>query len=316
MTYIYLARQLLSMTEFGMKFNKSLEKFAYYLKYEKNYSEDTLKNYISDLKNFIIYLSDINISMLRDITFEITQSYINNLNRNGLTPTSLARKASSIRSFFSFLYKKKYIVTNPATKIIVPKKTQKLPLILSIEQIDELCQIPAINFAAIRDKAMIELMYSSGLRLSEITSLNTSSINMRDKIISVIGKGNKQRYLPIGSKALEALSKWITVRAASKISDDALFLNKFGNRLSNRSVQTRLNYWASFKGLNCKISPHTLRHSCATHLLESSGDLRAVQEFLGHEDISTTQIYTNVDFEHLKKIYSRSHPRAITKHNE
>ena len=221
-----------------MKFNKSLEKFAYYLKYEKNYSEDTLKNYISDLKNFIIYLSDINISMLRDITFEITQSYINNLNRNGLTPTSLARKASSIRSFFSFLYKKKYIVTNPASKIIVPKKTQKLPLILSIEQIDELCQIPAINFAAIRDKAMIELMYSSGLRLSEITSLNTSSINMRDKIISVIGKGNKQRYLPIGSKALEALSKWITVRTASKISDDALFLNKFGNRLSNRSVQT------------------------------------------------------------------------------
>ena len=163
---------------------------------------------------------------------------------------------------------------------------------------------------------MIELMYSSGLRLSEITSLNLSSVNMRDKIISVIGKGNKQRYLPIGSKAIEALSKWINTRSTSKVSDDALFLNKFGNRLSNRSVQTRLNYWASFKGLNCKISPHTLRHSCATHLLESSGDLRAVQEFLGHEDISTTQIYINVDFEHLKKIYSKSHPRAITKHNE
>ena len=157
------------------EFNKSLEKFAYYLKYEKNYSEDTLKNYISDLKNFIIYLSDINISMLRDITFEITQSYINNLNRNGLTPTSLARKASSIRSFFSFLYKKKYIDKNPTTKIIVPKKMQKLPFILSIDQIDELCKIPATNFAAIRDKAMIELMYSSGLRLSEITSLDVSS---------------------------------------------------------------------------------------------------------------------------------------------
>lgn len=317
MTYIYLAQQLLSMMVSGMsELNKSVEKFTSYLKYERNYSDDTLKNYISDLKKFIIYLSDINVVKITDITLDVTQSYINSLNRNGLTPTSLSRKASSIRSFFSFLYKKKYIDKNPTTKIVVPKKMQKLPFILSIDQIDELCKIPATNFAAIRDKAMIELMYSSGLRLSEITSLNVSSVNMRDKIISVVGKGNKQRYLPIGSKAIEALSKWINTRSTSKVSEDALFLNKFGNRLSNRSVQTRLNYWASFKGLNCKISPHTLRHSCATHLLESSGDLRAVQEFLGHEDISTTQIYTNVDFEHLKKIYSKSHPRAITKHNE
>ena len=317
MTYIYLAQQLLSMMVSGMsELNKSVEKFTSYLKYERNYSDDTLKNYISDLKKFIIYLSDINVVKITDITLDVTQSYINSLNRNGLTPTSLSRKASSIRSFFSFLYKKKYIDKNPTTKIFVPKKMQKLPFILSIDQIDELCKIPATNFAAIRDKAMIELMYSSGLRLSEITSLNVSSVNMRDKIISVVGKGNKQRYLPIGSKAIEALSNWINTRSTSKVSEDALFLNKFGNRLSNRSVQTRLNYWASFKGLNCKISPHTLRHSCATHLLESSGDLRAVQEFLGHEDISTTQIYTNVDFEHLKKIYSKSHPRAITKHNE
>ena len=317
MTYIYLAQQLLSMMVSGMsELNKSVEKFTSYLKYERNYSDDTLKNYISDLKKFIIYLSDINVVKIRDITLDVTQSYINSLNRNGLTPTSLSRKASSIRSFFSFLYKKKYIDKNPTTKIFVPKKMQKLPFILSIDQIDELCKIPATNFAAIRDKAMIELMYSSGLRLSEITSLNVSSVNMRDKIISVVGKGNKQRYLPIGSKAIEALSKWINTRSTSKVSEDALFLNKFGNRLSNRSVQTRLNYWASFKGLNCKISPHTLRHSCATHLLESSGDLRAVQEFLGHEDRSTTQIDTTVDFEHLKKIYSKSHPRAITKHNE
>ena len=302
---------------YGMsELNKSLDKFTSYLKYERNYSEDTLKNYISDLKKFTKHLSDISVVEFTDITLDITQNYINALNRNGLSASSLSRKASSIRSFFSFLYKKKYIDRNPATKIVVPKKLQKLPFILSISQIDELCKIPATNFAAIRDRAMIELMYSSGLRLSEITSLDVSSVNVVDKIISVIGKGNKQRYLPIGSKALDALSKWMTTRNTSKVCDDALFLNKFGNRLSNRSVQTRLNYWASYKGLNCKISPHTLRHSCATHLLESSGDLRAVQEFLGHEDISTTQIYTNVDFEHLKKIYSKSHPRATTKHNE
>jgi integrase/recombinase XerC len=188
-----------------------------------------------------------------------------------------------------------------------------LPLILSISQIEELCDIPETSFASIRDKAMIELMYSSGLRLSEITSLNISSLSIKDGTLSVIGKGKKQRYLPIGSQALAAIKKWLDKRNSISMTNDAVFLNKFGNRLSNRSVQTRLNHWAKFKGINCKISPHTLRHSCATHLLESSGDLRAVQEFLGHEDISTTQIYTNLDFEHLKKVYSNSHPRAVSK---
>ena len=158
---------------------------------------------------------------------------------------------------------------------------------------------------------MIELMYSSGLRLSEITSLNADSVSPKDRMLSVIGKGGKQRYLPMGMKAIQALNEWTLMRSKHvKDNEEALFLNKFGNRLSNRSVQIRLDYWCKSLGLNCKISPHTLRHSCATHLLESSGDLRAVQEFLGHEDISTTQIYTNVDFEHLKSIYIKAHPRA------
>tara|TARA_B100001093_G_C26837705_1_gene1019124 strand:- start:1846 stop:2754 length:909 start_codon:yes stop_codon:yes gene_type:complete len=294
-------------------FKDAILSFSSYLKYEKRYSSDTLKNYHIDLDKFSNYLNSINTYSLSDISTEIIQGYINSLNRSGFLATTLARKASSIRSFFSFLYKKKLITNNPSKNIIVPKRLQKLPLILSVEQITELCDIPETSFASIRDKAMIELMYGSGLRLSEITSLNISSISNKDKLISVIGKGNKQRYLPIGSQALMALDKWLIKRNASDISDEALFLNKYGKRLSNRSVQTRLNYWASYKGLNCKISPHTLRHSCATHLLESSGDLRAVQEFLGHEDISTTQIYTNVDFEHLKKIYSRAHPRAVAK---
>jgi len=190
-------------------------------------------------------------------------------------------------------------------------KKEYLINILSIDEINNLCQIPPNSFASIRDKAMIEIMYSSGLRLSEATSLDTSSIDLDGKIISVIGKGKKQRYLPIGSKAVEALKEWLIVRSNLKLTrDNALFLNKFGNRLSNRSVQQRLNYWTKYLGINCKISPHTLRHSCATHLLESSGDLRAVQEFLGHEDISTTQIYTNIDFQHLKNVYTKSHPRS------
>ena len=158
---------------------------------------------------------------------------------------------------------------------------------------------------------MIELMYGSGLRLSEITSLDTQSVSLNDKMLSVIGKGNKQRYLPIGSKAIIALLAWVKIRSKHvKDQEKAFFLNKFGGRLSNRSVQIRLDYWCKSLGLNCKISPHTLRHSCATHLLEASGDLRAVQEFLGHEDISTTQIYTNVNFEYLKNIYIKAHPRA------
>ena len=248
--------------------------------------------------------------MISHITSDHIQNYINKLNRSGLIATSLSRKTSSIRSFFNFMIRKKIIKINPSKKIIVPKRLQKLPYILSIEQIDLLCSIPSSSFASIRDKAMIELMYSSGLRLSEITSLNSSS-RLKDRMLSVIGKGSKQRYLPMGTKAIIALNTWILTRSKSvKDNEEALFLNKFGNRLSNRSVQIRLDYWCKYMGLNCKISPHTLRHSCATHLLESSGDLRAVQEFLGHEDISTTQIYTNVDFEHLKNIYTKAHPRA------
>ena len=300
------------MMVFGMtKITDKVQDFLIYLKYEKQYSSATSKNYGLDLAKFIAYLKDLDIQMISHITSDHIQNYINKLNRSGLIATSLSRKTSSIRSFFNFMIIKKIIKINPSKKIVVPKRLQKLPYILSIAQIDLLCSIPSSSFASIRDKAMIELMYSSGLRLSEITSLNSSSISLKDRMLSVIGKGNKQRYLPIGTKAISALNKWILTRSKHvKDNEEALFLNKFGNRLSNRSVQVRLDYWCKYIGLNCKISPHTLRHSCATHLLESSGDLRAVQEFLGHEDISTTQIYTNVDFEHLKNIYTKAHPRA------
>ena len=288
-----------------------VQDFLIYLKYEKQYSSATSKNYSLDLAKFIAYLKELDIQMISHITSDHIQNYINKLNRSGLIATSLSRKTSSIRSFFNFMIRKKIIKINPSKKIVVPKRLQKLPYILSIAQIDLLCSIPSSSFASIRDKAMIELMYSSGLRLSEITSLNSSSISLKDRMLSVIGKGSKQRYLPMGTKAISALNKWTLTRSKYvKDNEEALFLNKFGNRLSNRSVQIRLDYWCKHMGLNCKISPHTLRHSCATHLLESSGDLRAVQEFLGHEDISTTQIYTNVDFEHLKNIYTKAHPRA------
>ena len=194
--------------------------------------------------------------------------------------------------------------------IKTPKLSKKLPNILSISDIDILCDIKELTLAAIRDKAIIELMYSSALRLSELSQLNLDSIDITSSYVKVIGKGQKERILPFGAKALDALNIWLVKRTENNPTSNALFINKFGDRLSNRSIQNRINFWVKKQGLNCKISPHTLRHSCATHLLEASGDLRAVQEFLGHEDISTTQIYTNMDFEHLNKVYKNSHPRA------
>ncbi len=304
----------LNMMVFGMdNISVFIKKFISFIKIEKRYSKDTVKNYLLDLEQLRIYLNTLNISNLDNITNNIIQTYLNFLNKNGLNATSIARKKSSIRSFFSFLVKKRIVKTSPALNIITPKKAHKLPHVLSIEEIDQLCNLPGSSFAACRDRAIIELLYSSGLRLSEITSLNINSIDLSEKILSVYGKGRKQRYLPIGGQAIIALNHWIKFRASKiKNNESALFLNKYGTRLSNRSIQQRLDYWCKALSINCKISPHTLRHSCATHLLESSGDLRAVQEFLGHEDISTTQIYTHMNFDHLKSIYDKAHPRAKT----
>jgi integrase/recombinase XerC len=233
-----------------------------------------------------------------------------NLHQLGLSATSLARKASTLRSFYSYLLKTSQVSTTPMSGIKTPKLSKKLPNILSISDIEMLCSISETTMVALRDKAIIEVMYSSALRLSELSQLNTDSIDINSKYVKVIGKGKKERILPLGKQALLAVQVWIIKRAECNSNSDALFINKYGDRLSNRSIQNRINFWVKKQGLNCKISPHTLRHSCATHLLEASGDLRAVQEFLGHEDISTTQIYTNMDFEHLNKVYKDSHPRA------
>tara|TARA_B100000945_G_C20352752_1_gene583094 strand:- start:96 stop:1001 length:906 start_codon:yes stop_codon:yes gene_type:complete len=291
--------------------SESLKKFMSFIKIEKRYTEDTIKNYNLDLKKFEEFLNTKNIVFIDKVRNEDIQEYIKKLHRKGLSATSIARKTSTIRSFFNYLVRQRYIKENPSKSLRTPKTPKHLPSVLTIDQINLLCSIPTKNHVAIRDKAIIELMYSSALRLSEVTSLNTNSIDFSTKSISVYGKGKKQRYLPVGTHAIAALSHWLQVRSSyAKHKNDALFTNKFGGRLSNRSVQNRLNYWVKFQGLHCKISPHTIRHTCATHLLESSGDLRAVQEFLGHEDISTTQIYTNLDFKHLKSVYKKSHPRA------
>ena len=283
--------------------------FLDYLKNEKLYTIDTLKNYQIDLKQFREFLHSKNQDLHTADRLHI-ESFFMKLNSLGLSPSSLARKASTLRSYFLFLLKTSVISISPMINIKTPKLSKKLPNILSISDVDTLCSIDASSSVSKRDRAIIEVMYSSALRLSELSSLNTDSVDIESKCVKVIGKGKKERILPLGAKASEALSEWTSARYDLRPVDNALFINKFGTRLSNRSIQNRINFWVKKQGLNCKISPHTLRHSCATHLLEASGDLRAVQEFLGHEDISTTQIYTNMDFEHLNRVYKNSHPRA------
>ena len=286
-----------------------VEAFINYLQYEKLYTPDTIKNYSIDLKQCKDFFENKQIK-IEDCDKNNIEKFFIELHKLGLASKSLARKASTLRSFYSFLLKTSVINASPMSTIKTPKISQKLPNILSIKDIDILCNITNSSTAAVRDKAAIELMYSSALRLSELSQLNIDSVDTKLKFVRVMGKGKKERILPLGAQAIIALSVWLNKRADFNPTSDALFINKFGGRLSNRSIQVRVNYWVKKQGLNCKISPHTLRHSCATHLLEASGDLRAVQEFLGHEDISTTQIYTNMDFEHLNKVYKNSHPRA------
>ena len=300
---VLMEREHLSKTD------SYLSDFLDYLKNEKLYTIDTLKNYQIDLKQFREFLHSKNQDLHTADRLHI-ESFFMKLNSLGLSPSSLARKASTLRSYFLFLLKTSVISISPMIDIKTPKLSKKLPNILSISDVDTLCNIDASSSVSKRDRAIIEVMYSSALRLSELSSLNTDSVDIESKCVKVIGKGKKERILPLGAKASEALSEWTSARRDLRPVDNALFINKFGTRLSNRSIQNRINFWVKKQGLNCKISPHTLRHSCATHLLEASGDLRAVQEFLGHEDISTTQIYTNMDFEHLNRVYKNSHPRA------
>tara|TARA_B100000945_G_scaffold67738_1_gene50977 strand:- start:265 stop:1158 length:894 start_codon:yes stop_codon:yes gene_type:complete len=283
-------------------------KFHDYIKYEKQYSEHTIKNYLIDLAQF---KDNFDSQDLSEITTISLQDYISSLHKMGLDASTIARKKSSISSLFTFFCKKKIIDKNPCKKLISPKRRSKIPTVMSISEINKLCDIKEKTYQAIRDKAIIELMYSSALRLSETTSLNLSSIDLKSKLLVVDGKGKKTRYLPVGDCALSAIITWLKAREDRAVNNEiALFLNKYGKRISNRSIQQRIIFWCKKQSLNYVINPHVLRHTCATHLLESSGDIRAVQEFLGHQDISTTQIYTSVNFDYIKKVYDKTHPRA------
>jgi integrase/recombinase XerC len=247
----------------------------------------------------------------RQLTAHHVRQFAADDHRRGLSGHSIQRRLSALRSFYAYLLREGKARNNPATDVRAPKSEQRLPAVLDVDAMAQLLNIEADDPLAIRDHAMLELFYSSGLRLSELVALDCRDLDLSQGTMEVTGKGRKTRILPVGRQACLALRRWLQERAAlNSDPDGALFLNRSGGRLSRRAVQQRLGHWARRQGMDSRVHPHMLRHSFASHLLESSGDLRAVQDLLGHADISTTQIYTHLDFQHLAEVYDRAHPRA------
>ncbi|MCU7834779.1 MAG: tyrosine recombinase XerC [gamma proteobacterium symbiont of Taylorina sp.] len=293
---------------------KTIEKFIHYLKVERQLSPHTLSAYQRDLTQAAEYFAELEIDCWFGINSHQYRAYIARQHRKNCSGKTIQRQLSSLRRLYEFLIKEQLVTNNPLKGLKAPKTGRKLPKAPDIEQIEHLLQNTDNDTLHVRDRAMFELIYSSGLRLSELTGVDCIDIKFQDKQLRVLGKGNKERELPIGRKAIEALRQWIKVRAnLAKSDEQALFVSRFGTRISQRGVQQRLEKMAIEHGLPIHLHPHMLRHSFASHLLESSGDLRAVQELLGHADISTTQIYTHLDFQHLAEVYDKAHPRARKK---
>ena len=291
--------------------NCKIDEFIRHLRYERQLSSKTYKNYRRDLFALLKFREDLGISNWKDLDSEHFRAFSASCYRKGLSASSIQRYLSAFRSFYRYLIREKHLNHNPVTNITAPKKEKRLPASIDADQMSHLLDIPGKTNLVIRDRAILELLYSSGLRLSELTNLNCGDIDIQSSIVKVTGKGNKERVIPVGKKAVDAIKKWYSCRdEIADFDEKALFVSNRGNRISTRSVQARIKYWAKHQGLDINIHPHVFRHSFATHILESSQDLRGVQELLGHANISTTQIYTHLDFQHLAQIYDKTHPRA------
>jgi integrase/recombinase XerC len=291
-----------------------IDDFLAYLHHERRVSPHTLKNYRRDLGKLEEFCRRQVIGDWNELRDHHIRSFTARLRRDGLAGSSMQRTLSAIRSFYTYLQREGLSKINPAATVSAPKQKRRLPDVLDVDQVARLLDIKPDDPLSLRDWAMMELMYSSGLRLSELVTLDLNHIDLADQTVRITGKGSKTRIAPIGRFALEALQQWLKTRAGLAVVDEtALFVNRNGKRLSQRSIQERMRQWAIKQGMDKHVHPHMLRHSFASHLLESSGDLRAVQELLGHSDISTTQIYTHVDFQHLAGVYDKAHPRAKKK---
>ena len=289
--------------------HKNIEEYIAYVSDVKNLSKNTSLSYNRDLKKLADFITSLNISSYELIDEDVCSAWIGDLYNRGNNPRSIQRHLSSAKGLFRYLKKNGLISLSPFDLITAPKTSSNLPDVLSPEDVEQLLNFKPSSITEVRDMAIIELMYSSGLRVSETVGVNISDFEENMSFLRVIGKGTKTRLVPLGRFAINAIKNWLLEREKIVLKTDALFLNSQGTRLSVRSVQIRLKALALKQGLP-PIHPHMLRHSFATHMLESSGDLRTIQELLGHSSLSTTQIYTKLDYQHLVKIYDAAHPRA------
>lgn len=288
-----------------------IERYLDFLKYERGYSQHTLDAYKRNLAEVADFIEQANVRQWQQVSHDILRRFVMQTKQNGLKVRSIQLKISSIKGFFKFLLQRQLVKADPSELLVIPKADKPLPKNIEVDEVNQLLNFIPEQTIDFRDKAIMELFYSSGLRLSELANLDLHDLDIASAEVLVTGKGNKQRLLPLGRQACEAIQQWLKLRAEfNKANSPALFLSKLGNRISTRQIQQRLSHWAKKQGLNNTLHPHKLRHSFASHMLESSGDLRAVQELLGHENLSTTQVYTHLDFQHLAQVYDQAHPRA------
>ncbi len=285
--------------------NRYVDKFTSYLEIEKNYSPHTILNYKLDLNEFFKFVGE---TPVEQIDYMFLRRYLAQMRTTNPKPRTIARRISTLRSFFKFLQRENLVKNNPATLLMSTKLDKTLPKFLTEEQVNVFIEAPDLmKLAGKRDKAIMETLYSTGIRVSELVGLNTDSVDVISNVVKVFGKGKKERIVPIGDKAINAIKEYLDSR---KSSSKALFLNKRGGRLTDRSIRNILDKYIIKASIEQNVSPHVLRHSFATHLLNRGADLRSVQELLGHVNLSTTQIYTHITTERLKKVYDKAHPRA------
>ncbi|WP_445395211.1 tyrosine recombinase XerC [Zobellella sp. An-6] len=291
--------------------------FLEYLRVERQLSAHTRDGYGRHLHAMAGQLAELRLTRWRELAVAQVRGLATRMHKRGLSPRSIAAQLSALRSFCDWLILKGELSANPAKGVGAPKQGRPLPKNLDVDELHQLMNLDESDPLAVRDRAIMELLYSSGLRLDELVGLNLGDVQFAERQLRVIGKGNKERILPVGRMALEWLEKWLAVRNELAGPDEpALFVSQQRRRISHRSVQLRLAKRGQQQALSSHVHPHKLRHSFATHMLESSGDLRAVQELLGHADLATTQIYTHLDFQHLAKAYDQAHPRAKRRKEE
>lgn len=291
-----------------------LADFINYLTVEKGLADNTLKSYAADLNDFLLFLQKKGVNSWEEVNGEVILIYLAKLRKNKVASATLSRRISSLRSFFQFLTTEKRININPVANLKTPKTEKKLPQVLSLQEIDILLSQPDLSKPqGLRDKAILEVLYSTGLRISELTLLNLDSINLEDGYLRCFGKGSRERILPLGELACQALKDYLEKgrhKLLKNAREEALFINRQGKRLTRQGCWKIIKFYAKKAGFTKDITPHTLRHSFATHLLENGADLRVVQELLGHLDITTTQLYTHLTTKHLREVYDKAHPRA------